>query len=385
MGYQGARMAGAEKARAQLAWAGQQDGAAVLRLSGSWTLQADKPDLLAVWHSQAERPQRLRLEVGQLDAWDSSLLALLRRLQRLADEQARVLECRGLPAGVERLLAMAAAPATREADAPELRHGPVSRLGLQVLAVQQALVQACIFCGEVTLALGRLLRGRACMRGGDFWAALQQCGPGALPIVALIASLVGLILAFVGAAQLQAFGAQLYIANMVAIGMTREMGALMTAVIMAGRTGAAYAAELGSMQANEEIDALKTFGFPPLEFLILPRLLALLVSMPLLCVFADALGILGGFVIGAGLFDISAPLYLKQSLELIGLADFLLGVFKSLVFAVLIGLIGCHYGLACGRNAQAVGQATTRAVVSIIVALVVCDALITLICTQLGI
>jgi len=203
--------------------------------------------------------------------------------------------------------------------------------------------------------------------------------------VALIAILVGLILAFVGAAQLQAFGAQLYIANMVAIGMTREMGALMTAVIMAGRTGAAYAAELGSMQANEEIDALKTFGFPPLEFLVLPRVLALLVSMPLLCVFADALGILGGFVIGSGLFDISAQLYLKQSLEMLSLDDFLVGIGKSLVFAVLIGLIGCHYGLACGRNAQAVGQATTRAVVSIIVALVVSDALITLICTRLGI
>ena len=194
-----------------------------------------------------------------------------------------------------------------------------------------------------------------------------------------------MILAFVGAVLLQAFGAQLYIANLVAIGMTREMGALMTAVIMAGRTGAAYAAELGSMKVNEEIDALKTFGFPPLEFLVLPRVLALLVRMPLLCVYADALGILGGMAVGVALFDISATLYLKQSLEMLSLTDSLLGVFKSLVFGVLIGMIGCHYGLACGRNAAAVGQATTRAVVSIIVALVVSDALLTLICTQRGI
>lgn len=377
-------MAEAEKAQAQLAWAGEQDGVAVLRLSGHWTLAAAKPDLDAVWRSLADKPTRLQLQVAALDAWDSSLLALLRRLQRLADAEQRRLEHRGLPDGVARLLQMAATPVTREEEETP-RPGPVSRLGLLVLQVHDGLVQASTFCGEVVLALGRLLRGRARMRRSDFWAALAQCGPGALPIVALIASLVGLILAFVGAAQLQAFGAQLYIANMVAIGMTREMGALMTAVIMAGRTGAAYAAELGSMQANEEIDALKTFGFPPLEFLVLPRLLALLVSMPLLCVFADALGILGGFVIGAGLFDISAPLYLRQSLEMLGLADFLLGLFKSLVFAVLIGLIGCHHGLSCGRNAQAVGQATTRAVVSIIVALVVSDALITLICTQLGI
>lgn len=377
-------MAEADKAQAQLAWAGLQDGAAVLRLSGSWTLAASKPDLLAVWRSLADKPACLQLQVEALEAWDSSLLALLRRLQRLADEEQRQLRHDDLPEGVRRLLRMAAAPAAEERE--ELpRFGPVSRFGLLALHLRDALVEACSFCGEVLLGLGRLLRGRACLRRGDFWTALAQCGPGALPIVALIATLVGLILAFVGAAQLEDFGAQLYIANMVAIGMTREMGALMTAVIMAGRTGAAYAAEIGSMQANEEIDALKTFGFPPLEFLVLPRLLALLVSMPLLCVFADALGILGGFIIGAGLFDISAPLYLNQSLELIGLADFLLGVVKSLVFALLIGLIGCHHGLACGRNAQAVGEATTRAVVRIIVALVVSDALITLICTQMGI
>lgn len=378
-------MAKAERVQAQLAWAGEADGAALLRLSGHWTLEAAKPDLLAVWHSQAVRPVRLRLQATGLAAWDSSLLALLRRLQRLAAEQDVALELHGLPSGVERLLALAAAAPQRAAPGPTPRHGAVARLGLRALALLGSLQVACVFCGAIALASLRLLRGRARMRGGDFWAALQQCGPGALPIVALIAALVGLILAFVGAAQLQAFGAQLYIANMVSIGMTREMGALMTAVIMAGRTGAAYAAELGSMQANEEIDALKTFGFPPLEFLVLPRLLALLVSMPLLCVFADALGILGGFAIGAGLFDISAPLYLKQSLKLIDAGDFLLGLFKSLVFAVLIGLIGCHYGLRCGRNAQAVGQATTRAVVSIIVALVVSDALITLICTRLGI
>lgn len=378
-------MAEAEQARAQLAWGGEQDGVALLRLSGHWTLAADKPDLEALWRSRAGKPVRLRLQVEDLAAWDSSLLAVLRRLQRLAAAGGHALECRDLPEGVTRLLAMATVPAAPDGEGTAPRHGPVSRLGLAGLRVHAALVSACTFSGAVLLATGRLLRGRAQMRGSDFWAALAQCGPGALPIVALIATLVGLILAFVGAAQLQAFGAQLYIANMVAIGMTREMGALMTAVIMAGRTGAAYAAELGSMQANEEIDALKTFGFPPLEFLVLPRLLALLVSMPILCVFADVLGIFGGFVIGAGLFDISAPLYLKQSLEMLGLADFLLGIFKSLVFAVLIGLIGCHYGLNCGRNAQAVGQATTRAVVSIIVALVVSDALITLICTQLGI
>lgn len=369
---------------AELHWQAAADGQLLLCLSGAWTLQQAKPDLPALWQSRPRGQTELQLAV-QPSAWDSSLLAALRRLQRLAEADGLRVHWLTLPEGVERLLQMAATPSVQaQAKAPP-RYGWVARLGLLQLGLLGSLRQACQFVGEVVLALGRLASGRARMRSGDFWLALQQCGPGALPIVALIASLVGLILAFVGAAQLEAFGAQLYIANMVAIGMTREMGALMTAVIMAGRTGAAYAAELGSMQANEEVDALKTFGFPPLEFLVLPRLLALLVAMPVLCVFADVLGIFGGFVIGAGLFDISAPLYLAQSLEMLSLTDFLIGIFKSLVFAVLIGLIGCHYGLASGRNAQAVGQATTRAVVSIIVALVVSDALITLICTRLGI
>ncbi|MEX6501477.1 MlaE family ABC transporter permease [Pseudomonas zhanjiangensis] len=369
---------------AGLQWAPEDGQAARLQIEGAWLLEVAKPDLEAVWHGRRQRGRQVAVEVA-VSAWDSSLLALLRRLQRLAKAQQVELQWQGLPDGVERLLQMAATPSTQPQGRPRPRFGPVSRLGLLVLVGLASLGRACRFLGEVVQALGRQLRGRGRMRGSDFWLALQHCGPGALPIVALIATLVGLILAFVGAAQLEAFGAQLYIANMVAIGMTREMGALMTAVIMAGRTGAAYAAELGSMQANEEIDALKTFGFPPLEFLVLPRLLALLVAMPLLCAFADALGILGGFVIGAGLFDISATQYLNQSLALLSLADFLLGIFKSLVFAVLIGLIGCHYGLASGRDAQAVGQATTRAVVSIVVALVVSDALITLICTRLGI
>ncbi|HZJ91713.1 MAG TPA: ABC transporter permease [Thiopseudomonas sp.] len=357
---------------------------AVLHVNGSWTLEQRKPELNDVWRQGGRLPEQLIVRVA-VDAWDSSLLALLRRMQRLATEQQVALDLQGLPDGVERLLEMADSPSTQVEKADQPEYGWVSRIGLRAQNVAASVGNSCTFLGEVTQALGRLMTGKARMRISDFWIALQQCGPGALPIVALIASLIGLILAFVGAIQLEAFGAQIYIANMVSIGMTREMGALMTAVIMAGRTGAAYAAELGSMQANEEIDALKTFGFPTLEFLVLPRVLALLVSMPILTVFADILGIFGGFVIGSGLFDISATQYINQSLEMLTLTDFLIGLFKSLVFAVLIGLIGCYYGLSCGRNAQAVGQATTNAVVSIIVALVVSDAAITLVCTQLGI
>jgi len=286
---------------AELRWQQDTQGRTYLCVSGHWTLATRKPDLQAVFEAFASQNAELPVRVT-VAAWDSSLLALLRRLQRLATGRQLQLRWLELPDGVERLLQMGSAHPIQPGSSAQTRGGPLTRLGLMAMAAQASLSTAATFLGEVCLALLNLLRGRARLRAGDFWLALQQCGPGALPIVALIATLVGLILAFVGAAQLEAFGAQLYIANMVAIGMTREMGALMTAVIMAGRTGAAYAAELGSMQANEEIDALKTFGFPPLEFLVLPRLLALLVAMPLLCVFADVLGIPASDVEGLATF-----------------------------------------------------------------------------------
>lgn len=355
-----------------------------LVVAGDWTLHTRKPELVDVWRQSGRLPEQVKLQVD-VQHWDSSLLALIRRVQRLAEQEHVRLQIDGLPDGVEQLLIMAQTPSTQAQADPAEHYNWVSRIGLGTFKALGSLNRSCTFIGEVALSFVAALFGRARMRSSDFWLALQQCGPGALPIVALIAVLVGLILAFVGAVQLEAFGAQIYIANMVAIGMTREMGALMTAVIMAGRTGAAYAAELGSMQANEEIDALRTFGFPPLEFLVLPRVLALIVSMPILTCFADALGMLGGFAIGLGLYDISATQYINQSLVMVSSTDFFIGLFKSVVFAILIGLIGCYYGLNSGRNAQAVGRATTSAVVSIIVALVVSDALITILCTHLGI
>lgn len=368
---------------AELTWQ-QDEQTPCLLVAGHWTLHTRKPEVIEVWRQAGRLPKQVRLQI-EVAEWDSSLLALIRRVQRLAEQEQIGLDIQGLTEGMQRLLEMAAIPSTQVQVETTPDYSWLTRLGLSAFALAAMLERSATFLGEVALSAARVPFGRARMRKMDFWHAFQQCGPGALPIVALIAVLVGLILAFVGAVQLEAFGAQIYIANMVAIGMTREMGALMTAVIMAGRTGASYAAELGSMQANEEVDALKTFGFPPLEFLVLPRVLALLVSMPILTCFADALGILGGFIIGYGLYDISAIQYLNQSLQMVSTTDFFIGLFKSVIFAMLIGLIGCYYGLNSGRNAQAVGQATTKAVVSIIVALVVSDALITIICTRLGI
>jgi len=213
---------------------------------------------------------------------------------------------------------------------------------------------------------------------------MQECGAQALPIVSLISFLVGLILAFVGAIQLRPFGAQIYVANLVGLGMAREMGALMTGIIMAGRTGAAFAAQLGTMTVNQEIDALTTLGLRPMEFLVVPRMLALVLMMPLLCLYADLVGILGGAVVGVGMLNLGTVQYYQQTLYILQLRDFVLGLIKGAVFGILVALAGCLRGMQSGRSASAVGAAATSAVVTGIVWIIIFDALLTVIYDVLG-
>ena len=223
------------------------------------------------------------------------------------------------------------------------------------------------------------------MRRVDFLFALEDCGYKALPIVSLISFMVGLILAFVGAVQLKTFGAEIYVASLVTIGMTRIMGAIMTGIIMAGRTGASYAATIGTMQVNEEIDALKTMGIPIGDFLVLPRMTALVMTMPLLTMWADFMGMLGGGFVGVTMLGIPLQRYWELSLEAISLSNFMVGIFHGFVFGIVIAVCGCYYGVYCGRNADSVGLATTRAVVSAIVWMIVMTGIITVICEVLGI
>jgi phospholipid/cholesterol/gamma-HCH transport system permease protein len=235
------------------------------------------------------------------------------------------------------------------------------------------------FTGEIILAFATLLTGKSPFRARDFFYFVQACGAESLPIVSLIAVLVGVILSFVGAVQLQMFGAQIYVANLVGLGMVLEMGALMSGVIIAGRIGAAYAAQLGTMQVNEEIDALRTIGISPVGFLVLPRMLALMLMLPLLCIYADIMGILGGSIIGVTMLDLSLVEYLEQTRKTLRLSQCGQGLLKASVFGVLIGYAGCLRGMQCGRSALAVGEATTSAVVTSIVLIVVSDSIITFI------
>jgi phospholipid/cholesterol/gamma-HCH transport system permease protein len=258
-------------------------------------------------------------------------------------------------------------------------------VGEKAIELSQSTAETVGFFGEAFSAFLRFLRGRARFRRSDLLLFIEDCGADALPIVTLISALVGLILAFVAAIQLRMFGAQIYVADLVGIAMVRLMGAVMTGVVMAGRTGAAFAAQLGTMQVNEEIDALKTLGISPMDFLVLPRMLALMLMMPLLCLYADLMGILGGALVGITMLNLSPMEYYHQTVAAVRLSYVLIGLLHGVVFAILIALAGCLRGMQCGRSASAVGDAATSAVVTSIVSSVVATAIITFMCDVIGI
>jgi phospholipid/cholesterol/gamma-HCH transport system permease protein len=292
----------------------------------------------------------------------------------------------GLPDGVKKLLALATAvPERKGARKKSVRESFFSRVGSSSIELWKSAIELLEFIGEASIAFLKFLVGKASYRRGDLILFIQQCGADALPIVTLVSFLVGLILAFVGAVQLAMFGAQIYVANLVGIAMVRVLGAVMAGIVMAGRTGASFAAQLGAMQVNEEIDALKTLGVSPMEFLVLPRMLALVLMMPLICIYADLMGVLGGLIVGVGMLDIGLKEYINQTTASLNVTFFFIGLFQACVFGVLVALAGCLRGMQCGRSASAVGDATTSAVVTSIVAIIVATGIITVVCNVLGI
>ncbi len=360
----------------------------LVSLSGDWTLSRELPSTQDVEQSirSSEAPQKLVFDSQDLGAWESGLLTFLLKIRELCDREQIPLEDDGLPPGVRRLLALATAvPERKGARKEKRREGFFTTVGSSAIAFWESFQEMLAFIGEAAVAMGRLLTGRARFQRSDFLKLLQQCGAEALPIVSLISMLVGLILAFVGAVQLRMFGAQIYVASLVGIAMVRVMGAIMTGVIVAGRTGASFAAELGTMQVSEEIDALKTLGIPPMEFLVLPRMLALMLMMPLLCLYADLMGILGGLIVGVLMLDLNVMEYFQKTRESVTMVFLWIGLFHGAVFGVLVALSGCLRGIQCGRSASAVGQATTSAVVTSIVSIIVATAIITVVCDVLNI
>ena len=355
---------------------------------GDWVLNAKTPALEAVLTQLGDGSdiKRLIFSTEALGRWDSLLMTELIRLIDYGKKQGIDVDTTTLPEGIQGLLNLVYAVPERAGARRQETKTPwleiIGKGGIRIFKDSQAIVA---FIGETALSFFALTRGKARFRKVDLWRNIQDCGPSALPIVSLISLLVGLILAFVGAVQLALFGAQIFIADLVGLGMTREMGGLMAAIIMSGRTGAAFAAQLGTMQVNSEIDALKTMGFVPMEFLVLPRMLALVLIMPLLCLYANLMGIIGGALVTVSFFDVSLVQYMDRTAAAVDIPDLMIGIFKCAVFGVLIAISGCMRGMQCGRSASAVGDAATSAVVTGIVFIVISDALMTVMCNRLGI
>lgn len=365
----------------------RQNDVLTIHLTGRWTFQDGLPDMQPVYKAIEEQtPQRLAYETHDLKDWNSGLLTVLVEMDEACKDKGIEVDPTGLPEGVQKLVALARAVPERQGNAgPTTRADFLERVGTRWLGRYGSAERAIDFIGEAVIALGRLFIARANFRRSDFVLYVQQCGAQALPIVALISLLIGMILAFVGSVQLKLFGAQIFVANLVSIAMVREMGAMMTAIIMAGRTGASYAAQLGTMQVNEEIDALRTLGIAPMEFLVLPRMLALIIMMPLLCIYANVIGIFGGYLVGVGMLGLSASQYIQQTLRWLNMSNISLGLGKSVIFGIIIAICGCYAGLQSGRSAAAVGGAATAAVVTSIVWIIVSDGIIAVITTTLGI
>jgi phospholipid/cholesterol/gamma-HCH transport system permease protein len=363
------------------------DGSLVLGLRGSWRLAEGIPSAGRVREAlAAQRTSRVRFDTHELVAWDSGLLTWVRRVLRDCAAQPVDVERDGLPEGVKRLIALAEAVPVKTDTGRGRSHRPLLvRVGD---ATEQALRGAhefLRFLGESTLASIRLIRRRATFPRSEFGVILQEVGAEALPIVSLISLLVGLILAFMGAVQLRQFGAEIYVADLVGIGMARDMGPIMAGIIMAGRTGAAFAARLGTMMVNEEIDALETMGIDPMEYLVLPRMLALMLMMPLLALYSVALGIVGGMLVSVSALDVGFRAYLLETQSALDYSDVAGGLIKASVYGAIVALAGCLRGMQSGRSAAAVGQATTSAVVTGIVFIIVSCGVLTVVYEVLGI
>ncbi len=364
------------------------DGTLILTLQGAWKLGTLPPeqDALLAGIAAGGTIQRLGFTTAGLEQWDSGLLIFLAQLFDICRRNGIAIDQSGLPDGVCKLMKLAAPENQRTGVTHGEQRPPfLERVADAAIDQLKGFREMLAFIGDLTLTFGKLLRGKAVFRRLDLITTIQETGAQALPIVSLISLLVGMILAFVAAIQLELFGAQIYVADVVGIGMVRVMGAIMTGIVMAGRTGAAFAAQLGTMQVNEEIDALETLGFSPVEFLVLPRMLALMLMMPLLCIYADLMGVLGGMIVGVGMLDIGIMEYINESKAALNLTHFLVGLLHSFVFGILVAISGCLRGIQCQRSASAVGYAATSAVVTGIVSIIVATAIITLSCQVLGI
>ncbi|ACC72647.1 ABC transporter permease [Paraburkholderia phymatum] len=363
---------------------------AVLHLRGDWITCATGVRSAAEVHEivKAVGACALRLETSNLGRWDSALivfLMMLRESVRKGGTRPFEIDESDLPHAAQRLLALAAAGSGEVAGIAAVHRSLATQVGEAYFQAWANAVSIVALVGETALHCTAAFAHRVRTRGVDVLQLMREAGAGALAIVAIVNGLVGAILAFIGAVQFQRFGAGIYVANLVGIAVVREMAALATAIVMAGRTGGAYAAHLATMQGNEEIDALNAVGIPVFDFLVLPRVIALVSMMPLLYVYSCAVGLLSGFIVTLATLDITAVTYLQQLRGAVDGVQFAIGLAKSIAFGSFVALAGCHIGLKAGRSAAEVGRAATSAVVVGIVGVISLDAIFAVCTNALGI
>ncbi|MCQ2740712.1 MAG: ABC transporter permease [Alphaproteobacteria bacterium] len=356
----------------------------IVELKGDVVRYDSQPELADLLEA-VDGVQKVSFVADELGKWDSTMISALYQLALKAKEKSVAIAWKSLPQNVKRLLELALA-VDRKPEAKNLyKLSFFEGIGEKGISIFETVCKAGSFLKESLVSVGRFFSGKAVMRWVDFEFSLEDCSYKAVGIVSLVSFMVGLILAFVGAIQLKMFGAQIYIASLVTIGMTRIMGAIMVGIIMAGRTGASYAATIGTMQVNEEIDALKTLGISIMDFLVLPRTLSLVLTMPFLTLLADVMGMIGGAFVAVMVLDISAVQYWQYSINAFYLKHLMVGIFHGLVYGIIIAECGCYYGINCGRNADSVGVATTKAVVASVVIMIVATGILTLLMQVLGI
>lgn len=352
-----------------------------LVVGGSWQVMERRLTWPAVLGER--QPKRVRVRLEGLEQWDSSLLLFLFEAQEWCRAAGAAFDLEALSPRMRALLGQLAG-AHKTSEPHDRSENFLTSVGLAAHDTVNKARDIVRFIGEVTLAAGQALKRPGRFRWRDCAHEMQQCGAMALPIVSLISFLVGVTLAYTGAIVLRQYGGDIYIADLIGLAMLRETGAVMTAVVLAGRTGAAFAATLGNMKANEEIDALETVGIPAIQFLVLPRMLALGIMMPLLTLYSSALGIIGGMVIAMTLLSIPPAAYWIEMQTIVDLSDVMVGVIKGTAFGFIVGLAGCLRGLQAERSAAGVGNAATSAVVTSLLFLVVCDALFAVLFNVLG-
>jgi len=366
-------------AETRLDWSVGDDGNATITLKGDWVNAIEDVKIL----KDTQKLNSVTVDAANLGKWNTPLMIFLFRLNKECQAASIPLNLNNLPKGALRLLELSNSGGRKQFHHKSL--GFLEHIESLCINALGACGDGLQFIGETCVSLLRLVTGRARMRWCDVWTEILKAGPQALFIVSLIGFLMGLILAFIGAIPLKWFRAEIYVASLIGIGMMRLMGAVMTGTVMAGRTGAAYAAELGTMQVNEEIDALESMGISPMDFLVLPRVIALTLMLPFLCIYADIVGILGGMTVGVFYMNLTVTEFWQQLINTSRMADLFVGLFTSFVFAILISLCGCLRGINCGRSSASVGQATTAAMVSSLVCLVIATSIITVITVSLDI